>query len=213
MVSPNDLSWLSGDRVRFGSREFLVDARPESPTTTPQLFLVPGHNVSVELAEQYPRGARAGRGVGVTAPPDETKARGPPDVFPPPFQAEHERSCATLMVSLVHGQPSRGGGRSVSLLPTSYPNSPGAGHSHPISWPPTRCICTPSACATRHERTPRPTTGSARPTTVDAGPHPTPEQVTTRRQEIEAVRRNLEREEAELDMSLEPQARKKAREV
>lgn len=39
------------------------------------------------------------------------------------------------------------------------------------------------------------------------------EQVAARRQEIEDVRRNLEREEAELDMSLEPQARKKAREV
>lgn len=47
----------------------------------------------------------------------------------------------------------------------------------------------------------------------DAGLHPTLEQVVAWRQEIADARRNLEREEAELHTSLEPQAYKMAREV
>lgn len=39
------------------------------------------------------------------------------------------------------------------------------------------------------------------------------EQVAARRQEIEDVRRNLEREEAKLDGALEPHAHKKGRQV
>lgn len=56
-------------------------------------------------------------------------------------------------------------------------------------------------------------TGSSPLLAAGARAHPIPEQVATRRQEIEDARRNLEREEAELNAAKEPVACTKACDV
>lgn len=55
--------------------------------------------------------------------------------------------------------------------------------------------------------------GSRPPQANDGGPRPTPEQIAARWQELEDIRQGLDREEAELDEDVEPNARLRARVV
>ena len=85
MAGPRDLKLRPGDRIRFGSLEFLVGAHPEARGDVPHLTLVDDGVNSVKLAEvRAPDSNRAA----MTATDGFTTVSSPPK---PPYEAECER--------------------------------------------------------------------------------------------------------------------------